>query len=431
MYKNLKNEFKKVLEYSQIELDSISDEAIDLIFDKWAKNKANFIKAWGGTEIELSIPVSLEMTQEDKEERMRDFISDMVIFTPEIYKQACADFLSKIDVNSFFDNRVSFNYINPDLEIKVPQGAKLSKSLKVFFSENSVFTLTRMQSVISRIIQDNKIHGKIVLSVNPLDFLSISENTNNWRSCQALDGEYRAGVVSQMMDKHTFVAYLKSDKEVELPNFPEESKWNNKKWRTLYYWDKDQEILVGAKQYPFTHNLLQQTVVSFIHSTLGLDYEDFEGDKTESRARIKEVMEDERFSMHFNDCLVSSDKNYEPLLQFGQTEVKERMVIGAETPCLKCGDYNITLASTFVCESCGGHIQCECCGIIGHLDDMYVLEGEYLCCGCWEDAVIYCDSCGDTYNAYATNLNFMEDTNEFFCDYCYEENNIEEISTED
>ena len=71
--------------------------------------------------------------------------------------------------------------------------------------------------------------------MHPLDYLSLSENTYNWRSCHSLDGEYRAGNLSYMMDKSTVICYLKSNDDVILSNFGPEVKWNSKKWRVLLY----------------------------------------------------------------------------------------------------------------------------------------------------------------------------------------------------
>ena len=40
--------------------------------------------------------------------------------------------------------------------------------------------------------------GYLYLSIHPLDYLSISETNHGWRSCHALDGEYRNGNLSYL-----------------------------------------------------------------------------------------------------------------------------------------------------------------------------------------------------------------------------------------
>ena len=83
--------------------------------------------------------------------------------------------------------------------------------------------------------------GDFCISIHPLDFLTSSVNTYNWRSCHALDGEYRAGNLSYMVDKSTIICYLKGANNAKLPMFPDDVPWNSKKWRVLIYvsdyWD--------------------------------------------------------------------------------------------------------------------------------------------------------------------------------------------------
>ena len=88
---------------------------------------------------------------------------------------------------------------------------KLVRAFKFFETDKEL--LNEIQSVASMIIQEDKIEGTLCLSVHPLDFISSSENTHNWRSCHALDGEYRAGNLSYMLDKTTVMCYLNSIKE--------------------------------------------------------------------------------------------------------------------------------------------------------------------------------------------------------------------------
>ena len=112
-------------------------------------------------------------------------------------------------------------------------------------------TVKRLQTQASMIIQENKVIGKLCFSVHPLDYLSISETTYNWRSCHALDGEYRAGNLSYMLDDSTIICYLKSNKETKLPNFPDDVLWNSKKWRLLLHFSENLDVCFSGRQYPF------------------------------------------------------------------------------------------------------------------------------------------------------------------------------------
>ena len=140
--------------------------------------------------------------------------------------------------------------------IYVPEGAKIIKSFKHF--EGNKRKLEEMQTAASRVIQADKIEGYIYFSVHPLDFLSLSENAHNWRSCHALDGEYRSGNLNYMVDSSTIVCYVKSKEDTILPRFPEDVPWNNKKWRVLLFLSDDGYSMMAGRQYPFFNRAAQR-----------------------------------------------------------------------------------------------------------------------------------------------------------------------------
>ena len=154
----------------------------------------------------------------------------------------------------FFKNEVVDDYQlydeNGNKSRLIKKGTKLIKTFKYFVEDEEL--LHTLESRASQIIQENKVEGTLCFSVHPLDYLSISENDYNWRSCHALDGEYRAGNLSYMTDECTIICYLRGKKETKLPRFPESVKWNSKKWRVLFYISNNKEMVFAGKQYPFT-----------------------------------------------------------------------------------------------------------------------------------------------------------------------------------
>lgn len=131
---------------------------------------------------------------------------------------------------------------------------KIIRAFKYFCEDKEI--LNEIQSIASMMIQNDKVSGILCMSVHPLDFLSVSENAHNWRSCHALDGEYRAGNLNYMADNSTVICYLKSTHKAQLPNFPEDVKWNSKKWRMLLFFDNYYDTMMAGRQYPFTENSL-------------------------------------------------------------------------------------------------------------------------------------------------------------------------------
>ena len=133
---------------------------------------------------------------------------------------------------------------------KIQAGTKIVKSFKYFIEHQDL--LFDIQNKASEIIQKDKIEGYLTFSVHPLDFLSSSENTFNWRSCHALDGEYRAGNLSYMLDSSTIMVYLKAEQDAKLPNFPDDVPWTNKKWRMLMHFNTGLDVVFAGRQYPFS-----------------------------------------------------------------------------------------------------------------------------------------------------------------------------------
>ena len=239
-YTAIQEQFNSVIEYSQ----GYSGVNTDELFEKWLDAKRDFIEVMGGKLIyEYPETVYFELGPKEKSLRVDDFIS-MVENRWDNYDLSL---FIEAQKEGFFSNQVveSYNY-NGQI---IPKGMKLLKAFKFFESNTKV--LNDIQSAASMIIQEDKVEGKLCLSVHPLDFLSSSENTHNWRSCHALDGDYRGGNLSYMVDKSTIMCYLKSTKNEKLPNFPKEVPWNSKKWRVLLFFSNDWNMIFAGRQYPF------------------------------------------------------------------------------------------------------------------------------------------------------------------------------------
>lgn len=143
-----------------------------------------------------------ELDEEEKTDRVKLFCEKIC----NIYENYdLKDFILTF-IDDFYENITSKDYFYKGNMI--PRGSKIVKSFK-FFEEDKCL-LTDLQNEASRIIQEDKIEGYLCLSIHPLDFLSLSENNCNWRSCHALDGDYRSGNLSYMVDTSTIICYLRS-----------------------------------------------------------------------------------------------------------------------------------------------------------------------------------------------------------------------------
>ena len=449
--KKMKDIVDEVLSYSQQVPKPLNTEEL---IQKWYESKKRFIDGMKGELIyESPYPITFDIPETNK----KTMVGDLADRFDNHYKNpALADFLFEVR-EDFFENILTRDYIVDDDKV-ICKGAKIIKAFKYF--EKDKEKLVAMQNEASLLIQSAKVTGRMCLSVHPLDYLSSSENQYNWRSCHSLDGEYRAGNLSYMMDEVTVICYLKGEDNVRLPNFPATVPWNNKKWRMLMFISKDTELVFAGRQYPF-HTDFAMGLCRNILSRMKINTEGYSqwadgrvtrvNDKLYTYYRYlyingslykeKDIIQDAKHSRHFNDLLESS--YYNPVYmwrdQYCEMEY-EPMVIGAPTYCIKCGKYHTVNSETMLCEDCyddyGEHQdedQCECaeCGDEDWIDDMVYVQDreEYVCCNCAASVARFCDKCNQFFSA--DKVQYVEEDDYYVCDRCRESDIPSDISDRD
>lgn len=400
----------------------------------WQQGKADFKKALGGKLIyEYPTPVVFALSESAKKERLSEFCEWIA---SAFSLEDLADFLYE-NCEGFYQNKVISLLNSTPEEIKI--GSKIIKDFKYYIHDKEL--CRRLQDKASMLIQEDKVTGTLCLSIHPLDYLSLSENTYNWRSCHALDGEYRAGNLSYMMDNTTVVCYLKGEDEAELPHFPAEVKWNSKKWRMLLQFSEDWSVIFAGRQYPFNSvNALDYVRDLLIYNGLKIKpvYSDWsneyitkwpstDDDLADRYACIRDrlfgihnMVRNNEGSRQYNDLLYSSFYKKPYYLWSGQTPLKtiptwfgstyERVTsslapkfrVGADTKCICCGTTTIDLEDSMVCEDCRNnmpemHFCAHCGNEIDLSKDKYFIDdwdGQYYCAECAAKVIKECPKCG-------------------------------------
>lgn len=448
IYEDIKQQFNEVIAYSQ----GIPEPNTDELFERWLSAKRDFIEAFGGKLIyEVPVKVNFTLDDKDKASRFNEFVD--VIYN-SFSNEALGSFLEQEDFNSFFTNTVTKTYSKD--EVVIPTGMKLIKAFKFF--EKDKHMLETMQDYASRIIQENKIEGTLCFSVHPLDFLSSSENTYNWRSCHALDGEFRAGNLSYMVDPHTIMCYLKGADNVEIPLFPQSVPWNSKKWRMLLFFSSNWDMIFAGRQYPFSSDTALEVIRKEISlaiygdrareeaiycdwsdiyitsentgAPIDSDYVPVRGDLI----KMTEIVHDAPRSLHYNDLLRSStylhpfytikDNNSWSRWQYSQPTFQ----IGGSVKCLHCGNHLISNSETMMCDDCEieyGHEEndiygvCDCCGTRIVRDDATWVGDELVCDACFAKECFICECCDEVF--YTADRIYDKKYGEYTCPWCYEE----------
>ena len=202
-----------------------------------------------------------------------------------------------MDVENFIDNKISYA-----IKWKKPNGKKIlqiqkgTKPLKAIYRVIEYFkddydwgealpAFEQFKKDFGIIISDKEVIGTLCISIHPMDYITMSDNVSNWSSCMTWkdDGCYHVGTIEMMNSNNVLCCYLTNnktpfifDKEVINPETGEIfGSWNNKKWRQLFYFNKD--IIMGGKPYPYVSEELTKTILDIIKNlakeNLGYTYQ--------------------------------------------------------------------------------------------------------------------------------------------------------------
>ena len=445
----IKSNVKEVISYSQ----GIENPKVDELIDNWYQAKKDIIALFGGKLI-YTFPekVVFHLDEREKKARLSEFIASVEDRWDNV---ELADFIAKFE-NNFFENLTFEDYVVPSSGKVITKGTKIIKAFK-FFEEDKI-VLDDLQTQASMLIQDDKVEGYLSFSVHPLDYLSSSENNYNWRSCHSLDGEYRAGNLSYMLDSSTIVVYLSSKEQTTLPNFPDSVPWNSKKWRVLFFLSNDWNMLFAGRQYPFASKHGINIVLNYFSKLFDTTYykcwEDYRIGSVNLNANplplvgdyvpvgrtliaLNQLITDAKPTLHYNDLLYSTvykpiyaysfEKNYHFSPPTGTTNSETKFFIGGVPKCLRCGKEEVVDSGTMQCQECldiygqdTGFERCDCCGHNMRVGDGYWVDDFYVCPDCYEKETAICEDCEERH--FIENMKYDAKNHLYICKRCLKEN---------
>ena len=291
-------------------------------------------------------------------------------------------------------------------KIKLDRNTKpmrvLGKIAKMFNLNEEAFEEFRLEH--SRILNVKKITGTLCLSIHPLDYMTMSTNSENWTSCMnwVEPGGYRGGTIEVMNSAATLVVYLKSDKNDFSWSY--NGKWNSKKWRLLI--TITPSAIVSIKAYPYHHEELAKEALQWVRELASQNLNWFYG--------------------AIQNIPACSTFEYPDTKEWYNIDLREgRMMYcdwGCDTHygCMTLNPDEIGSSKhdphALFLEYCGP-MTCMCCGRInqGFYDESYVFCEN--CCSYGEEDGVYCERCG----AWIPEgeVRWVGDT--CYCDDCIEE----------
>ena len=288
------------------------------------------------------------------------------------------------------------------------KGMKIGKALNLILDSN-IITESRIDYNKQDIdyIRNNIIGGQIaniidnaaaasddlslVLSINPLDFLTMSCGTS-WDSCMYPNGEYSTGTLPYATGKDTVIGFLVNTKDYEVEI--ERSNWSNKIWRQIMY-ITDDNFIISQNPYPGDKPKFSVALSAYINEALGLNLEITK--KASSENADKLYVRNIGISTGYIDL---EHGRYLPYIFGAKTGEENYIKVCAQSVvyCLDCGEFKEDFEmseSCGVCESCGDNydLSCDYCG-----QGFYDHENEYA----WVNGGIICEHCLEENYSYSS-----------------------------
>ena len=372
------------------DLENISKEDIEFVFNLWRNEKGHrLFNNKQNLKSKLTAGYTLAL----------DFVINnlLELEVEEIKEGRLLRKMPTKEGKTLNKNTKASKYILAQFE---ERGDYLFKGFNSYDIENKELVRELILDFYSQLISSLKgeNHGKIVLSINPVDYMLCSAATNgDWRSCHNYyDGAHRLGGFSYSLDCYTLIAYSYRDKKTHnVGSFNKEVR--AKTWRQMIAVDTSTNSALFFKDYPepkplfhkhsrkVTGELLSEMTntepvwnVSFNEYSSGVL-----NNEEQRNYKSTELLKESHF--HYQDSYTSK------IWLKRKGEDPRRIYLGAPSIlCPFCGkNYLEDGKNSYICKNCLDNLtKCYECGTSIFLLDDKVKEDE--------DGYHYCPNCYDT-----------------------------------
>ena len=330
------------------------------------------------------------------------------------YKDAFWSLYDLIDpyilTHNHFD-KTTIEILTPNCKSKsitIPTGAKVIKILGKMAKAYNIEGFEEFRLAHSMCTNQKCMEGDLCLSIHPLDYLTMSDNSHSWSSCMSWKrvGDYRMGTVEMMNSPCVVVAYFKTDDvSYDINDF----KWNSKRWRELFIVDED--LILGIKGYPYhseeLENIIFEKLKELAARNCGWEYyQDIQrinnyGDNllfNDTKAVHIEIDTGFMYNDIYDNEDIRAYLNPDNIFESFSFNYSGRPI------CISCGDYvdngypDSEQAHHLTCDECQPYHRCEECGEYIDDDEIYWLDGRAFCHYCYERVADNCAGCEETYH---------------------------------
>lgn len=217
-------------------------KVVDDYLDRWARCKAPYFKLFGN---KLTLDTDIDYQIDEKE--MLALINALKLKYPQYYFM-----LNAFSVSEYINNAVAPR----------GEGGRNADSYRLYFGKfyQDGMKLTKFftnliddktfHDDLSMMLTSNTIKGKVVVSIDPYDYLTMSVNKHGWESCHRIDGGgWGTGPLSYMCDEATLIAYKHNNRNYRYDIYGFMFEGNSKSWRQAVYFDPATCSMIFSRQY--------------------------------------------------------------------------------------------------------------------------------------------------------------------------------------
>ena len=399
------------LDYNQ---QDYNEDDLRHVLRVWDEEKQHHLYTLFGQQLILRKPISFERSEEEARNELEDYLSNYTkpipYFMEQMRKLRWEDSFQTDNEASYDDDYYyltsydtlvdkvwtgkTFSIYNSkkDKSIVIQEGMKLSRAYRKIANLYDLDGYEEFNLEYSRFLNQDHIIGELVISIHPMDYMTMSDNACDWQSCMNWPdtGEYCQGTVEMMNSNCVIVAYLEASHKF----YPVSTldTWSNKKWRQLFI--ANEFVITGVKPYPYSNCNITKAALDWIHelavANCGYEYYAEPGIYNNKRCEVKDEFNDiHKYEIQFGTDMMYCDfnsrngENYMYVSPHIPPECYYLNYSGA-SECVYCGCLNnIPQESKLLCYDCSDSKYCSCCG--AEIDD-----GEYETLA---DGTVYCLEC--------------------------------------
>lgn len=355
-------DFKAIVDHYGVDYEGgdLSAFAVDRILSAHVAGKEHIFNLFG-QKLRMEIEVEAALPDAEISILLNSFIADNCLGASKFF---VTQFLLSLSNKEIVKNQLEDDFSVG--KIKFNKGAKVSKSMLKLCKKEEVEHLSIAYSMLNQALTAK---GKVVLSIDPCDYVTMSSNSSGWRSCHRLNGgEFRSGPISYLMDSSSVICYLESSKPCTFTYGGKTISHTNKSWRQIALINKDCDYAIQERQYPSENAIIAESISAVLAellteknkeqygfcsattSALGKlhrDYYRYYGSVRTYYNDILDGMFDEGTvimpATYSTDCLINS---------FLDERQPTLALKGEEAICLGCGKEIVEDSDTLYCECC-------------------------------------------------------------------------------